>query len=171
MTFQKFISDPAARQRYWARSHLGWRDAGAGRTPGTGRGSRRSSRTVITQNVDGLHPAAGTRPTHGTARPARRRVCLDCGRTTEPAALSSELAAAQPRLRDVTATSVERARTVTWTLDGPTGFVVLLHACGGVLKPDVVFFGENVPPERVAALLRAVDALTADARCSCWARR
>ena len=128
----------------------------------TGRWPRLDPDLLITQNVDGLHEAAGSRrlvALHGRIADV---VCLSCRRTTSRARLEERLALANPGF-------AERHRDVASRPDGDVdlddtdGFVVPdCDGCGGVLKPDVVFFGENVPPARVQQCYDAVDALTPD---------
>ncbi|WP_220040532.1 NAD-dependent protein deacetylase [Streptomyces tateyamensis] len=162
MTYQEFVADPAARQRYWARSHAGWRGI-ARAQPNTGhhavqrlRGSGHLS-AVITQNVDGLHQAAGTRDAVELHGGLDRVVCLDCRRTSGREELDQRLHALNGALWD------SGARTnpdgdVELPQELVTGFrVAPCTACGGTLKPDVVFFGENVPKERVEHCYRLVE--------------
>ena len=114
---------------------------------------------VVTQNVDGLHERAGSRrlvALHGRVADV---VCLGCRRTTPRAALQDRLDAANPGW-------LERHADVAARPDGDVdleqteGFVVPgCEECAGVLKPDVVFFGENVPKHRVERCYAAVDAL------------
>ncbi len=162
MTFQEFVSGPEAQRRYWARSHLGWsRMGGAAPNPGHHAVARLGAELVITQNVDGLHEAVGTPrlvALHGRVADV---VCLSCRGTTSRPAL-------QRRLTELNPGWTERHATVATRPDGDVDledtadFVVPgCDGCGGVLKPDVVFFGENVPPPRVARCYAAVDALPA----------
>jgi NAD-dependent SIR2 family protein deacetylase len=166
MTYQEFVSGPRAQRRYWARSHLGWARMGAAQ-PNAGHHAvaalEASGRTTltITQNVDGLHEAAGSRnlcALHGRVADV---VCLGCRATTGRDALAARLDALNPDW-------LERHRDVASRPDGDVqldetdGFVVPCCAtCGGVLKPDVVFFGENVPKPRVERCYAAVDGLPA----------
>jgi len=160
MTFQEFVTGPAAQQRYWARSHLGWSRMGRA-VPNAGHRAVAAldAELVITQNVDGLHEAAGTRrlvALHGRVADV---VCLSCRSTTPRPAL-------QQRLTELNPGWVERHAAVGDRPDGDVDledtadFVVPACAtCGGALKPDVVFFGENVPPARAERCYAAVDAL------------
>lgn len=160
MMFQEFVSGPGAQQRYWARSHLGWsRMKRAEPNPGHRAVAALGADLVITQNVDGLHEAAGTPrlvALHGRIADV---VCLSCRGTTSRAAL-------QQRMLDLNPWWAERHRSAEVRPDGDVDlddtddFVVpACDPCGGVLKPDVVFFGENVPPARVERCYAAVDAL------------
>nr|WP_310742237.1 NAD-dependent protein deacetylase [Microbispora sp. H13382] len=158
MTYHTFVSSAAARRRYWARSHLGWRhivDAApnAGHRAVAELQRRGLVAGIITQNVDGLHQAAGADGVvelHGSLHRVR---CLACGRRTPRHTLDRRLHAANP--------GWHARREVINAMINPDGDAVLgadevetfrtvdCEGCGGVLKPDVVFFGENVPPSRV----------------------
>jgi len=156
MTYQTFVSGAAARQRYWARSHQGWRHIAAA-APNAGHravaelGRRGLLTGIITQNVDGLHQAAGATGVvelHGSLSRVR---CLGCGQRTPREQLDQRLRDANPGWA-VRATAVNPDGDVVLPDEAVTAFqVVDCAACGGLLKPDVIFFGENVPPGRVAA--------------------
>jgi NAD-dependent SIR2 family protein deacetylase len=154
MTYQTFVGGVEARRRYWARSHAGWRHI-ARAAPNDGHRAvaelqrRGLVDGIITQNVDGLHQAAGAHDVielHGSLDRVR---CLRCGRRTPRQELDDRLTAANPGFDT-------RAGMIN-----PDGDAVLDDAavaafhlvdclyCGGVLKPDVIFFGENVPKPRV----------------------
>ena len=155
MTYQSFTRDPLARRRYWARSHVGWRTIGDAR-PNDGHAAVArlqrlgALRGIITQNVDGLHQAAGARDVvelHGNLSRVR---CLDCGELTGRAELAERLAAANPGFGAV-ASAVNPDGDVELDDAELDGFrVVDCRRCGGMLKPDVVYFGETVPPDRVS---------------------
>jgi NAD-dependent SIR2 family protein deacetylase len=163
MTFQAFTGSAQARQRYWARSHLGWRHI-TGAAPNAGHVAvaalqeRGLVTGIITQNVDGLHQAGGAgivTELHGSLHWV---VCLGCGQRTARAALDERLGAANPRWGfsrgPMLPPGQEDGPAVNpdgdVALDDTDGFVVVdCLACGGVLKPDVVFFGESVPRPRV----------------------
>ena len=160
MTYQEFVSGPAAQQRYWARSHLGWgRMRRADPNPGHHALAAIAPELLITQNVDGLHERAGTArlvALHGRIADV---VCLGCRRTSARAALQARLTALNPGFAERYADVAVRPDGDV-DLDDTAGFVVPgCEACGGVLKPDVVFFGENVPAPRVERCYAAVDAL------------
>ena len=156
MTYQAFTGSAAARQRYWARSHLGWRHI-AGAAPNAGHLAVAELerhgllRGIITQNVDGLHQAAGGRAVTELHGSLHRVVCLSCWRRTPRPALDERLRAANPAWTDLRADApVNPDGDVA--LEETGGFAVVdCEQCGGVLKPDVVFFGENVPKPRVAS--------------------
>jgi NAD-dependent SIR2 family protein deacetylase len=160
MTYQEFVSGPLAQQRYWARSHVGWgRMRHAEPNDGHHALARIDPALLITQNVDGLHERAGTRrlvALHGRIADV---VCLDCRVTTSRAGLQERMARANPSYAERHAAALVRPDGDV-ELDDTDGFVVpSCDGCGGVLKPDVVFFGENVPAARVARCYDAVDAL------------
>jgi NAD-dependent SIR2 family protein deacetylase len=151
--FQPFMSDLRVRQRYWARSLIGWRHFGRARPNGAHRSLARLEAAgrvelLVTQNVDGLHAAAGSREVvdlHGR---------LDV--------VQVELAERNPGWAALDA-QVAPDGDVDLVVDDFSGFDVPPCArCGGILKPDVVFYGENVPRERVEAAfdaLRRADAM------------
>ena len=161
MTIAEFRRSPEARQRYWA--HIGRRRTSPrGPTRGTGRWPRfirRARREIITQNVDGLHQAAGARDVvelHGTLA---RAVCLECGARSTREALDQRLRAANPDLDwdDVAASNPDGdaeladEQVARFRLAG-------CECCGAdMLKPDVVFFGESVPRSRVQGCFELVD--------------
>jgi len=166
MTFQEFTGSAAARQRYWARSHRGWQRIAQARPNSGHQAVGRLQRAgllsgVITQNVDGLHQAGGARGVIELHGGLDRVVCLACRAISPREELDERLAEANPRAREL-------------PVDGPVkpdGDVELAEVeieafrvvdcldCGaGPLKPDVVFFGENVPAERVAHCYALVEA-------------
>ncbi|MDI6101577.1 NAD-dependent protein deacetylase [Actinoplanes sp. NEAU-A12] len=155
MTYQTFTGDPLARRRYWARSHLGWRTIGGARANDGHRAVTRLQERgllagVITQNVDGLHQAAGARDVIELHGNLARVVCLGCGELSGRADLEERLTAANPGFAAVAA-GVNPDGDVELDDAEVDGFrVVDCRSCGGVLKPDVVYFGETVPPDRVS---------------------
>jgi NAD-dependent SIR2 family protein deacetylase len=159
MTYQEFVSGPGPRRRYWARSHLGWgRMRHAEPNPGHGAVARLGADLVITQNVDGLHERVGTPglvALHGRIADV---VCLSCRATSSRAELHQRLTALNPGFAEQHA-DVASNPDGDVALEETDGFVVPDCECGGLLKPDVVFFGENVPPARVARCYEAVEAL------------
>ncbi|QWZ08257.1 NAD-dependent protein deacetylase [Nocardioides panacis] len=168
MTFSEFVSGPGAQQRYWARSHLGWSRMRRA-TPNAGHRALAAleaagrQRLLITQNVDGLHEAAGSRAVCALHGRIADVVCLDCRAQSSRAALHRRLGELNPGWGERHA-DVEVRPDGDVDLDDTAGFVVPgCAACGGVLKPDVVFFGENVPKPRVERCYAAVDALDPDA--------
>ena len=167
MTYQEFVSGPVPQRRYWARSHVGWaRMAHAEPNAGhralvelerTGR-----LRGVITQNVDGLHGAAGQRTVvdlHGRIDVV---ICLGCRRTGSRARLQERLTALNPGFVESAGEAIEAAPDGDAVLEATDNFhTAPCLDCGGVLKPDVVFFGENVPKERVTRSYALVDEIGA----------
>jgi NAD-dependent SIR2 family protein deacetylase len=164
MTIQTFLAGPDARRRYWARSHVGWgRVARARPNPGHRAVAALQHAglldTVVTQNVDGLHQAAGTRGVVELHGNLDRVVCLSCGDVVARREMARRLTEANAGFA-APATSVNPDGDVDLPDALVDGFrVVDCQICGsGILKPDVVFFGENVPADRVAASFAAVEA-------------
>lgn len=164
MSYRDFVQSAENRRRYWARSAAGWsrvRDArpNAGHLALARLETRGLITGVITQNVDRLHHAAGSRRVielHGALADVR---CLDCGRTEARNQLQHRMDQANPGW--AAARSVAEAAPdgdAELAAAAVSGFVVpACLACGGTLKPDVVFFGENVPVPRVEAAMQMVD--------------
>ncbi|MGE7438516.1 NAD-dependent protein deacetylase [Kitasatospora sp. NPDC001175] len=163
MTYQEFTGSEAARRRYWARSHAGWRTI-ARAEPNAGHRAVERLRhsghiaAVITQNVDGLHRAAGTREAVELHGGLDRVVCLGCRRTSAREALDRRLDELNGDFRDA-----EAALCPDGDAELPQELVDSFRVapcreCGGVLKPDVVFFGESVPGDRVQRCYTLVDA-------------
>ncbi|MEU8084038.1 NAD-dependent protein deacetylase [Micromonospora sp. NPDC049101] len=163
MTFQAFTRDPLARRRYWARSHLGWRLI-AGAAPNAGHravaGLQHAGLVdeVITQNVDGLHGVAGSTSVIELHGRLDEVICLDCGNLTSREEVDRRLREANPDfVAQVAAVNPDG------DVDLPDEQVAAFRPvdcgiCGtGMLKPDVVFFGETVPPQRVARCFAAVE--------------
>ncbi|HEX6151522.1 Sir2 family NAD-dependent protein deacetylase [Nocardioides sp.] len=162
MTYQQFVSGPEARQRYWARVHVGFGRFSAA-TPNEGHRALAGldPELLITQNVDGLHEAAGSRrlvALHGRISDV---VCLSCRATCSRQRLEQRLAAANPGWAEEHADLSLRPDGDVDLRDTARFVVPDCAQCGGVLKPDVVFFGENVPADRVARCYAAVDGLVA----------
>ena len=163
MTYQTFTRDPRGRHRYWARSFVGWRQIREAR-PNAGHRAVGALQAaghlvgVITQNVDGLHQAGGARDVVELHGGLDRTVCLNCGDVASRAGLDERLHEANPTFG---------ARTDEVNPDGDAelpdevldGFVMVgCLVCGEhALKPDVVFFGETVPRDRVDHCFALVD--------------
>jgi NAD-dependent SIR2 family protein deacetylase len=159
MTYQEFVSGVDAQRRYWGRSHLGWsRMRGASPNAGHRALARLDPTLLITQNVDGLHEAAGSRSLVALHGRIADVVCLSCRAVSPRAALQDRLTDANPGWLERHAAAATRPDGDV-DLEETSGFVVPRCDCGGVLKPDVVFFGENVPADRVARCYEAVDRL------------
>lgn len=164
MTFQQFCSGPTAQQRYWARAFLGWSRMARAEPNATHRVladlERRGRVTaVITQNVDGLHTRAGQRRVVDLHGRLDRVVCLGCSGGVSRDEVQRRLAELNPGYADRPLRVLPDGDVA---LDDTSDFVLAGCDCGGPLKPDVVFFGESVPPGRVAAcaaLLEEAEAL------------
>jgi NAD-dependent SIR2 family protein deacetylase len=166
MTYQTFTGSAAARRLYWARSHVGWRNI-AHAVPNLGHyavaelGRRGLLAGIITQNVDGLHQAAGAPEVTELHGSLHRVICLSCGRRTARSDLHCRLAAANPGWGEGSAALINPdgdAVLAGGAAKGSGSFRVAdCLSCRGVLKPDVVFFGENVPRYRVEACYTLVE--------------
>lgn len=159
-----FVGSERVRRRYWARSLLGWprlRDAEPN-------GAHRALAALeqggwlhhlVTQNVDGLHQRAGQRRVidlHGRLDTVE---CLDCGRTLPREDMQAELSVLNPGLSALAAATAPDGDADLGDVDYDSFRVPACHGCGGLLKPAVVFFGEQVPKPRVeAALARLAEA-------------
>jgi NAD-dependent SIR2 family protein deacetylase len=166
MTYQTFTGSAEARRRYWARSHLGWRNI-AQAVPNRGHHavaelSRRGLLAgIITQNVDGLHQAAGASEVTELHGSMHRVVCLSCGQRTSRPELNRRLGAANPEWA-TESTLINPDGDAVLDDDATESFqVVDCLACHGALKPDVVFFGENVPRQRAEACHTLVERASA----------
>ncbi|OBE95822.1 NAD-dependent deacetylase [Mycobacterium sp. 852002-10029_SCH5224772] len=165
MTIRQFIGDTAFRQRYWARNHVGWRHMDS-TLPNAGHRALAALEDasvvtgVITQNVDLLHTKAGSRniiDLHGTYA---RVICLNCGHTISRAALAERLEALNPGF-------IERAEAIGGLAVAPDADAVVADTasfryldcvrCTGMLKPDIVYFGESVRKDVVAEAYRIVE--------------
>lgn len=161
MTYQDFTASAGARQRYWARGHLGWRTFGralpnAGHRAVAAFGRHGMLSGVITQNVDGLHQAAGSEDVVELHGSLGRVVCLSCGAFSPRRELARRLEEANAGFAPVAA-GINPDGDADLTREQVGDFrVVPCAGCGGVLKPDVVFFGESVPPARVEHCRRLV---------------
>lgn len=167
VTFQAFMGEPSTRQRYWARSLIGWPRFGLAQPNAAHHAlaaleARGQLEVLLTQNVDRLHQAAGSQAVvdlHGRLDVVR---CMGCEHRLSRTDFQSLLEQANPGWATLEAAQAPDGDA---DLDGVTfdQFVVPpCPVCGGVLKPDVVFFGENVPRERVErafAHLQAADAV------------
>ncbi|MCT9820014.1 NAD-dependent deacetylase [Microbacterium sp. W1N] len=166
MTAQQFLSSDAARRRYWVGSHLGWKAFAAASPNGGHLALAELERSgvasgVITQNVDGLHLRAGSRRVvelHGTMR---RVYCTHCGQVFDRRDLAVRVEADNPWI--AVPDNVELGPDGDVLPASSDGFVVpACSVCGGMLKPDVVFFGEYIPVDKFAEaeqLLSGSDAL------------
>jgi NAD-dependent SIR2 family protein deacetylase len=159
--FGDFMSDLSTRKRYWARGLVGWQHLGRAAPNDAHLALARLERIgrvelLVTQNVDRLHQAAGSEAVvdlHGRADAVR---CMRCERRTPRAELQAELVDRNPTWAELGARAAPDGDADLASADYATFAVPDCALCGGTLKPDVVFFGESVPRERVA---RAMDAL------------
>jgi NAD-dependent SIR2 family protein deacetylase len=164
MTYQTFIRDPRGRHRYWARSYVGWRQIERAR-PNDGHRAVAALQQagvvgeVITQNVDGLHQAGGARDVTELHGGLDRTVCLACGDMADRAVLDARLRTVNPGFRPEPTEEVNPDGDVELPEEALDRFVMVdCLACGrGLLKPDVVFFGETVPRNRVDHCFSLVD--------------
>ncbi len=167
MTIREFTGSAEARRRYWARSHAGWAQM-ASAQPNRGHHAvaalERAGHVnaVITQNVDGLHQAAGSRTVVDLHGSLARVICLDCGALSSRERLDERLSAANPDTHAARVSGTNPDGDVELPDDAVAHFrLVGCECCGSdMLKPDVVFFGENVPRPRVERCF----ALVAEAR-------
>ena len=162
LTYQRFVTDERARQRYWARSLAGFRRFRVARPNAAHEAladleHRGHIAELVTQNVDGLHQAAGSQRVidlHGRLDTVR---CLACGERTGRDELQIELEGRNPAFAALDAGDAPDGDADLDHVPFHTFDVPACTACGGLLKPDVVFFGEGVPAERVARAMAAVD--------------
>ena len=165
MQFSEFTGSAEARRRYWARSYQGWRQIGQA-SPNAGHRTLAALEReagllgIVTQNVDRLHQAAGSRNVIDLHGDIATVVCLDCGEKTARVDMQRRLAELNPdvpppvRLEHAELRPDGDAVVEQWA-----DFVLAdCRRCGGRLKPDVVFFGESVPRERVDRAYAYVDA-------------
>src|SRR5678815_3829602 len=159
---QDFIANERARKRYWARSLAGFRRLRCAR-PNDAHYSlailerRGQIATLVTQNVDGLHQAAGSQNVidlHGRIDTVR---CLGCERRSSREQLQMDLESRNPQFAALDAMEAPDGDADLEGVSFDTFDVPACDACGGLLKPDVVFFGENVPRERVDRAMSAIE--------------
>lgn len=166
MTAQTFMASESARKRYWAGSHLGWRTFGTAQ-PNTGHESLAALEQagvvtgVVTQNVDGLHRRAGSRHVVELHGGNDRVLCTVCGQRFARGAIAERLDLLNPHIDLESA--IRPAPDGDVEVDDVDSMVIPeCTVCGGILKPDVVFFGEFVPVEvfhQAATLVRHADVL------------
>ncbi|MEO5627079.1 MAG: NAD-dependent protein deacetylase [Dokdonella sp.] len=162
VTLQAFLGDRVTRSRYWARSLVGWRRFGHAQPSGShialaALDSAGAVGSLLTQNVDGLHQAAGSRNVidlHGRLDQIR---CLDCGQRQPREEFQRVLEDRNAEWCELDALDAPDGDADLEGLDFGRFDVPACATCCGILKPDVVFFGENVPRERVE---RAEQSLT-----------
>ncbi len=160
--FADFVASAGWRQRYWARSFIGWRrfsraEPNRAHAALADLEARGYIDTLVTQNVDGLHQRAGSRRTvdlHGRLDAVR---CLDCDAVIERDAWQTRLARHNPNFGVDAATVKPDGDAELGDAAHDTFVVPACERCGGTMKPDVVFFGESVPRQRVAEARSAVE--------------
>lgn len=166
MTYSQFLADEPYRKRYWAGSHLGWRRFAAAR-PNDGHRTLAELEAhgrvagVVTQNVDGLHVRAGSRRVVDLHGSMDRVVCLHCGQAFARESVADRIAALNPWL-DLDAEHRINPDGDAEVDDVSRFAVPECTVCGGTLKPDIVFFGEFVPPvkfEEARGIVARADAL------------
>lgn len=160
--FGTFMADAHTRQRYWARSMAGWRRFQGAQPNDAHRALAQLERedrveALVTQNVDRLHQAAGSRAVidlHGRLDFVR---CMSCGHRLAREALQAELVHGNPKWADLDARVAPDGDADLEARDFSSFHVPHCPACdGGILKPDVVFFGESVPAERVSTAMTSL---------------
>ena len=158
---QDFVAHEHSRKRYWARSLVGFRRMRAARPNGAHRAlaaleAQGRVAQLVTQNVDGLHQAAGSRGVidlHGRVDVVR---CLSCDRRIAREHVQIDLVERNPGFASLDALEAPDGDATLDGIDFAAFDVPACDACGGLLKPDVVFFGERVPPERVQRAFAAL---------------
>lgn len=163
---QQFVREPASRQRYWARSMAGWPYVQRARPNAAHRALARLEQAgrlqlLVTQNVDRLHQRAGSRRVVDLHGRLDRVKCLGCRAALGRARYQQELLDLNPQMHRLVAQAGVAARPdgdAEFDRPGLDDFIVPgCRACGGVLMPDVVFFGGSVPRERVAQISQAIE--------------
>ncbi|MBR1221580.1 NAD-dependent protein deacetylase [Bradyrhizobium sp. U87765 SZCCT0131] len=160
--FQAFVAEDLTRRRYWARSMIGWPRFGQATPNDAHRALARLEaagrcQLLLTQNVDRLHQAAGSTAVidlHGRLDLVR---CLACSATISRAKVQDELVRLNADWVDLDAATLPDGDADLDLVDFSGFAVPPCAACGGMLKPDVVFFGENVPAEQVTAARQAME--------------
>jgi len=161
VTYQAFMGSDATRKRYWARSLIGWRVMGEARPGPAHHALARLEaagrvHTLLTQNVDGLHDAAGSRAIIDLHGRIDAVCCTVCGVRSPRASLQLRLLASNADWAQLSARSAPDGDADLDGHDFSSFNIPACERCGGLLKPDVVFFGESVPPARVAAARAAL---------------
>jgi len=160
--YQEFVRTTLAQQRYWARSAIGWprfstaRPSRAHHALSALQGAGHV-RGIITQNVDGLHQRADSQRVIDLHGRLDQVMCLDCGRITSRESLQPWLIEHNPQLQQARASAAPDGDARLENLDFASIRIPVCEQCSGQLKPNVVFFGENVPAERVAQCFDALD--------------
>jgi NAD-dependent SIR2 family protein deacetylase len=169
MTYQQFVGDEEFRRHYWARNHVGWKHVNRTAPNGGHRALVRLEERdilagIITQNVDLLHEDAGSRNVIDLHGRYDRVICLSCGRVISRAHLAERLDALNPGFLETVGdiADIEIAPDADAVIESTAHFrPAPCEFCGGVLKPEIVYFGENVPRERVDRAFALVDSADA----------
>jgi NAD-dependent SIR2 family protein deacetylase len=169
MTYQQFVGDEEFRRHYWARNHVGWQHVdrtapNAGHRALVELEKRRLLAGIITQNVDLLHEDAGSRNVIDLHGRYDRVICLTCGRVISRTHLAERLTELNPGFLESVGdvADIEIAPDADAVIESTAHFKPApCEFCGGVLKPEIVYFGENVPRERVDRAFALVDSADA----------
>jgi NAD-dependent SIR2 family protein deacetylase len=166
MHLPEFLSNEHARQRYWARSMAGWRSFHAARPNAVHRSLAQleasgNCKTLVTQNVDGLHQRAGSQEVIDLHGRLDQVLCLDCGHKVPREHVQDALIEQNPDWHYVVSQIAPDGDVDLDQVDYASFEAPGCSLCRGRLKPDVVFFGENVPKLRVERALQALDAADA----------
>ena len=162
IVLQDFVRSDAVRQRYWARSCLGFGRVNHALPNRAHQALVRFQRlglqrALVTQNVDGLHQKAGSQGVIDLHGQLSMVGCLSCQARVERAALQTRLLDLNPWLSDLHSMTATPDGDAELEADAYRGLrVPACSSCGGILKPAVVFFGETVPAERVALAYQAL---------------
>ena len=154
MEYREFVERHEARQRYWTRSFIGWQRFRQARPNQAHQALARLEQLkrltrMVTQNVDGLHQRAGSRQVtelHGSLATVG---CLGCGVAIERASMQQQLGERNPLLAELSAQIAPDGDAYLNGFDASGIDIPGCTSCGGILKPQVVFFGESVPAPRV----------------------
>jgi len=149
-----FVKDEHTRKRYWSRSIIGWRHFSGAKPNAAHRALARLEELghvhhLVTQNVDGLHQQAGSRRVTDLHGRLDRVICLACRKTSLRSDLQRELEVRNPAFAGLEAAQAPDGDALLEKADFFRLELVDCDECGGVLKPDVVFYGDNVPTDRV----------------------
>jgi NAD-dependent SIR2 family protein deacetylase len=162
VTYQAFMTEPRVRHRYWARSFIGWRWFGRARPNGAHDALARLEaqgriEKLVTQNVDRLHQAAGSLDVIDLHGRMDQMVCMQCGARVDRAPFQLQLLDRNPSWAHLDADAAPDGDADLEGHDFTAFDVPGCGQCGGLLKPDVVFFGEKVPAERVTESMAALE--------------
>ena len=162
MEYREFVGRESARQRYWARSWVGWKNFRRAEPNAAHRALAELERRgrverIVTQNVDGLQQRAGSHAVTELHGSLARVVCIDCGNSLAREVMQRRLLDLNPGLAGLDAVSLPDGDAQLDAFDSAMLRLPACESCGGVLKPEVVFFGETVPPQRVSESFAALE--------------